>query len=776
MAYYRFGPFELDAARGELRKNGTRIPIQNQPFQVLRTLVERPDHVISREDLRQAIWASDTFVDFEHGLNAAMSKIRRALGDAAEGPRYIETVPGKGYRFIAPVKNHEPAPRPAPSVQDGSRDSIGRPMALGATKGDEDAWRAGFSRHIDERQASASLPGPDSSPARTNVPPSSSVSKKWVIGAVIAAALVGGLAMLLKTPDRAAHLSVVGPVVEFSVAPPPGSIFAPPLSRQEFAISPDGARLVFTATGPNGTSIWIRELASLDMRPVAGTEGAWSVFWSPDSRSVYFSVKRVLKEANLDTGSTRSVGNLPFLAALGTWRAKGDLLLYLGPHSIYELNVANGALKSITGLDLRLPQFLPHSDHVLNLFVDPTAGGYRARVSGFESGTSAALMLTDSKVQYASPSHPGEPGMLLYVRQGSLLAQPFEAERSRLAGEPLPIAQNVVYFGPSAQASFSVSDNGALVVQSGWPLSELHWYDRAGREVGTLGQPAPYVGTLRISPDGRYVAAGIWTPASGAPDLWLFTTDGRESRRLTYPPASHARPVWSPDGNRLAFTTSRISAPFLATLALRETGGEQPVMNQASREEAIRANQIQMPTDWSRDGRFIAFDTGLGEEEQEAWLADTSNGNVMPLLRGESAHWAVAFSPEGRHIAFLSAESGTPEVYVQGFDPLSSPHLVGVPSQLSTGGAWFVRWRPDGRELFYVGIDNRLYAVPVRSGFQLGEPKALYRIPGIAQYGTTSDFQFDVSRDGQRFIMSTTGSVSAPPFTVIGNWQEKFHR
>ena len=731
----RFGPFELDAARGELRRNGTRIPIQNQPLQVLRTLVERADHLVSREDLRQAIWASDTFVDFEHGLNAAMSKIRRALGDAAESPRYIETVPGNGYRFIAPVKDHQPVSEmpPVPMPLNGSPESIEPSNA-----------QASFHRS----------------------------QKNWIIGAVTAAGVIWGLAVLLKTADRGAPR----PVVEFSIAPPPGSIFAPPVSRQGFAISPNGARLAFTATGPNGTSIWIRELASLDMRPVPGTEGAWSVFWSPDGRSVYFSAKRVLKETNLDTGSTRSVANPPFLTLLGTWRANGDLLLYLGPQSIYELKVNTGVLRPITDVDLRLPQFLPHSDRVLNLFVDPAAGGYRARVSEYLSGKSTFLMQTDSKVQYAPPSHPGEPGMLLYVRQGTLLAQPFDAERSQLAGEPLPIAQNVIYFGPSAQASFSVSETGVLVYQGGWPISELHWYDRAGRQVGTLGQPAPYVGTVRISPDGRHVAAGIWAPASGAPDLWLFSTDGRESRRLTYPPAAHSRAVWSPDGNRLAFSTSRISAPLLATLAVSETGDGQPVMNQASREQAIRVSQIQMPTDWSKDGRFIAFDTGMGEEEQEAWVVDTSNGNAMPLLRAKNAQWAVAFSPDSRHVAFLSAESGTPEVYVQGFDPLPSPHLLGAQSQVSTGGAWFVRWRPDGQELFYAGVDNRLYAVPVRTGLHFGEPKALFRIPGIAQYGTTSDFQFDVSRDGQRFIMSTTGSVSAAPFTVVQNWQEKFRR
>ena len=723
------GPLSSIQLREIYAKAGFPFPSQNQPFQVLRTLIERADNLVSREDLRQAVWATDTFVDFEHGLNVVMNKIRRALGDSAESPRYIETVSGVGYRFIAVVKAQSASPL-------------------------------------------------DGLPAQEVMPPLAPTHmlanrKVWITLATTAAALT---TLIWAAFFRTGHSAISRPVVEFTISAPPGTIFSPPISRQPFAISPDGTRLAFTATGPTGTHVWVRDLASLDMRALPGTEGAWVVFWSPDSRSIYYSVKRILKQADLATGSTRLVATLPFLASFGTWRSKTDLLLYLGPEVVYELSVENGTLRRVSGLDLRLPQFLPASDRILNLFVDPASERYRARVTQFGSGKSTSLMETDSGVQYVPPLRRGKPGTLLYIRAGSLLAQPFDAERLRLRGEPFPIEQNVTYFGQGARACFSASDNGVLVYQTGWPHSELIWYDRAGRVVGTAGRPAPYVGSLRISPDGRQLAAGVWNPDSGTADIWIFGASGQESRRLTYPPAGHSRPTWSPEGRLMAFSSSRIGAPRLESLA--STGGSQgqPLVAPASREQVARLNQIQMPTDWSRDGRFIAFDTGLGEEEQEVWLADRAEGSVEPLLRGEYAQWGGVFSPDSRHIAFVSTESGRPEVYVQAFDPMPSPHLVGARMQVLRDGAWIARWRPDGRELFYLGINNWLTALPIQAPFQFGEPKPLYRIPGTSQYGTTSDFQFDVTRDGQRFIMSTTGSASAAPFTVIQNWQEKFDR
>jgi Tol biopolymer transport system component/DNA-binding winged helix-turn-helix (wHTH) protein len=710
MGTFRFGPFELDADSGNLCKGGTRIRIQNQPFQVLRALVERAGAVVSREDLRQTVWSHDTFVDFEHGLNAAMNKVRQALGDSSDRPLYIETLPGQGYRFVAPIEKHP-----------GSADA----------------------------KAGLVPPAPLFLPA-----------KAWMALAGVASVFgIWGVATRLAINPGA----VPRHVLQFVIPPPPGTIFVPLINRQSFAISPDGTRLAFTATGPNETNIWIRELSSVDMRVVPGTEGAWSVFWSPDSRTILYSVKGILKQANLETGSARSVVSLPYIASSVTWRSNGHLLLYMNPKN-YELSVENGSLRELPGIGMRWPQFLPGGDRAIHVVFDPALGRYRAMTTDFASQKSATLMETDSRVQYAPPRRPGDPAYLLFMRGASLLVQPFDADRLRLAGEPLPIAQNVDYFSPTASACFSVSGNGVLVYQTGAPVSELKWYDRAGRAVGVAGRAAPYAGTVRISPDGRQLAAGVWSPDKGGMDIWIFGANARESRRLTSGPAVYTRPVWSTDGKQVAFGRALGGPPQIATLDLAEGAKEQAI--------PIAFFQVRLPTDWSPDGRFIAYDNSMGE----VWLADRAGGKVTPLLHNKSSESGAVFSPDGKWIAFVSEESGRPEVYIQAFEAAPSPRLVGQKRQISKDSGWIVRWRPDGRELFYIGADNWLHAAPVEAPLKFGDPRPLFKIEGVAQYNTTNDFQFDVTRDGQRFIMSTAGSVPPPSFTVIENWQDKFRR
>ncbi|MGA8030290.1 MAG: hypothetical protein WB992_24365 [Bryobacteraceae bacterium] len=174
--------------------------------------------------------------------------------------------------------------------------------------------------------------------------------------------------------------------------------------------------------------------------------------------------------------------------------------------------------------------------------------------------------------------------------------------------------QNVTYFRPSASGCFSVSDTGVLVYQTGFPISELNSYDRSGRVIGTVGRSLPYVGTLRISPDGRRVAAWIWSPGKGGMDIWIFEANGRESRRLTYPPATHARPVWSPDGKRVVFASTRSGPPSLASADVAESKQQQPLM---AFSQVPPVEQIQMPTDWSKDGRFGSSIPALGRKNRK---------------------------------------------------------------------------------------------------------------------------------------------------------------
>ena len=599
-------------------------------------------------------------------------------------------------------------------------------------------------------------------------------------GIIAVAAFAAGLAVALGGTViyfKARVVPAPSQVVQFVIQPPPNSIFAAPISRQPFAISPDGTRLALTATGPTGTHIWIRDLASLEMRQIPGSEGAWGMFWSPDSQSVLFSVNGTLKQANLANGSTQLIAHIPFHVISAAWRSPGEMFLNVGSET-YEVLAESGEVRKLPGQEMRWAQFLPKSDRYLRVRFTPRLGRYQAVVTDFTTQKSTPLMEVDSRVQYAPPRLSGDVGSLVFVRRGVLLAQGFDAERLRLIGNPIPIAQNIVTFGPTASACFSVSDNGVLVYQAGYPLSELRWYDRQGRVDSTAVHPASFTGNVRAlrgdkRGDKNSVVATQWNFETGGTDIWIFDQNGRENRQLTYSSGSHIRPVWSPNGGSIMFGGSLTIGPRLKMIE-RAPGATEHFLNEALKLPAVA--ELQIPTDWSSDGKWILYDTSLGEENRQVWLADATTGATTPFLQGDSSQWGAAFSPDGTQVAFISDQSGRPEVYVQSVGSTPVPQLVGERHRVSHDGGWLVRWRADGRELFYAGVDARLYAMSMEHDVATGQAKALFEIPGRPQYGTATDFQFDVQADGQRFVMTTAASAAPPPFTVIQNWQETFHR
>jgi DNA-binding winged helix-turn-helix (wHTH) protein len=230
-----FGPFEYDESSGELRKHGTRIRLQGQPLQILTTLLRRPGQPVSREEFQQELWQGSTFGDFDHGLNAAVNRLRQVLGDSADQPRYIETLPGRGYRFIAPVEIA--SPKVVPELP--------------------------------------SLPVREETEALTGQPALKRASRKWWIAAV---ALIAGVAIGYIATRSTREQPLLAPL-RFTVAPPSGYVFEPATSRQSFALSPDGSKLAFTAMDGAGLfSVFVRDFRTLEPRLMPHSSGAHSVF------------------------------------------------------------------------------------------------------------------------------------------------------------------------------------------------------------------------------------------------------------------------------------------------------------------------------------------------------------------------------------------------------------------------------------------------------------------------------------------------------------------
>jgi DNA-binding winged helix-turn-helix (wHTH) protein len=287
-----FGSFQLDPDTGSLEKHGVRVRLPRQPARILTFLAQRAGTVITREELREQVWASDTFVDFEHGLNAAINKLRQALGDSAEKPRFIETLPGQGYRFVAAVRTEPPKQ---------------------ATQ-----------------EASAPEPVRALSPIQVPAPTPRGIS--WpvllAVGALAAGLLVTATWVIARREPSPVRLLRA----KFIIPAPDGFAFQPAGVRQAFAISPDGSRLAFTATGNDGQfRLWIRDLASLEAREVPAARGAHTVFWSPGSEALYFGVDRSLRRVTADGGSYQIISDLPRLVPpLGTWISPDRILLSYG--------------------------------------------------------------------------------------------------------------------------------------------------------------------------------------------------------------------------------------------------------------------------------------------------------------------------------------------------------------------------------------------------------------------------------------------------------------
>ena len=473
-----------------------------------------------------------------------------------------------------------------------------------------------------------------------------------------------------------------------------------------------------------------------------------------------------MRRSTLDNDSFQVVCDTPPMMLTGAVLGP-DLLISCRTNN-FVVPVSGGQPKAIKDFH-PWPQALPDGKHLLYTVFDARSGHHSVRaVKRGEPETVKHLLESDSRAMYTpSVLHP-ETGDLLYVRAGNILAQRFDPRSISLDGEPLPVVSQTYSFLAAGAADFSVSNNGTLAYRRYQSRSQLAWVNRRGEVTKTVGPANVNVKQGRLSPDGRKVAAPIYGIAGGVNDLWIIDAETNASRRLTAGRGHVDNPIWAPDSTRLAFNRAYDLPPKLFV------GG----LGAQDADEQLPEDYFQVVSDWSLDGRFIAFTNSSSainnELKGDVWLIDMARGRKVIRLIITPFHEAYpTFSPDGRWLAFTSDESGRTELYIQAFAAGEAPHLTGERYVISKTGALALRWRRDGRELFFLSSNGRLPSVPIALAPvpKIGEAVPLFPIALEARSALHSPTGFDASTEGQKFLIPIVSSPEKSEIVVMQNWE-----
>jgi eukaryotic-like serine/threonine-protein kinase len=552
--------------------------------------------------------------------------------------------------------------------------------------------------------------------------------------------------------------------------PPEQNMYFPaPLSfpARDVSVAPNGHTIAVVAyresAGKN--AIWIYELGSQGPRSLADTEGASYPFWSADGRFLAFFADGKLKKLDVSGGQVQVLCDAPSGRG-GTWNKDGVIVFTPDASpggSLYRVSASGGTPTRISNPDAnrgesshRWPLFLPDGKHYLYM-----AANFAGRkdtdaifVGSLDSNEKRFVVQATANAAYAAP------GYLVFYHDKTLLAQPFDLKRFALTGEATTLLTEIQYQPQVARAVFAVSDSGLLVAQtgSGVALSQPVWFDRKGNDVGAVGKPDVY-GNVSIAPNGRSVALDKTEMESQNIDIWEYELQRDSAKRLTFGVGFEMLPVWSPDGTRLVYSSNQMLG---TDLYMKNADGTQEEKSIAQDEFA------KFSSDWSRDGKHILYNRGT-----DLWLLTLPELKASLFLKAMSILRDGRFSPDGRWVAYASNETGKWEIYVTSF-----PEARGK-WQVSTGGGEQPRWRGDGKELFYLSSDRKMMAVSVTAGanFDADPPVALFQATPRQPVTSTDQSVYDVTRDGQRFLINTpVKQVEAPPMSVVLNWSAKLNR
>ena len=572
----------------------------------------------------------------------------------------------------------------------------------------------------------------------------------WTLATALAVVCIAGLVLW-----RGRQPTGAGPAVaRFQVLPPDKTTWAFPLGAYDGSnsgtISPDGTMLAFVAADASGKALlWLRPIDSFTARSLPGTENAAFPFWSPDSRFVAFFTQTRLKKAPADGGPAQTISEIASTARGGTWNGQGTILFATAGSAILRVSAEeSGQPAPVTKPDAanpghQWPSFLPDGQR----FLYYGAGTGEVFLGSLESGTGKRLLKSDTNAVFAPP------GDILFIREGALFAQRFDLTRSELVGEPTPIAERVSWnLPPWHLGAFSVSANGRLTyrltVGNG---SQFAWFDRTGKQTAAVGPRGDYFSPA-LSPDETKVAF-TRRDDQAAGDIWTMDLLRQTLSRFTFDAGSEIYPVWSPDGQTIAYESTRDG------LFAKNADGT------GAARRLLATPSSLIPVQILPDRKLLLFfaDFGTATGFDIHVLPLSPEAKPTPAIHTSATEVEPELSPDGRWLAYATTATGNFEVFVQPFP------ATGEKRQISSSGGRQPRWRADGRELFFVTNDRKFYAADVRPGptFEFSPPRFLFNMPANTISVRNS---YVPSRDGQRFLVNVLIDTDVSPIHVDLNW------
>jgi Tol biopolymer transport system component len=548
----------------------------------------------------------------------------------------------------------------------------------------------------------------------------------------------------------------IRPVTRSVITLPPGDRL-PRADEPFIALSPDGTQLAYVATRGSTQQIYLRAMDSFEARPIAGTEGATSPFFSPDGQSLGFLASGKLKKVSVAGGAATTLGDAGLLRG-ASWGSAG--MIAFAPTNaspLQEVPDAGGASEPLTHFKKgesshRWPYFLPGGKAVL-FASGPQGTDGQLAVQAVKSGERKNLVQGAMQPRYAPSGH------LLYVQSGTLVAAPFDAERMAVTGAAVPMVENVLQSAVTGAAQYSTSVTGSLVYVSGKVDAEqrnLVLVSRAGKEQ-LLAVPVNNYERPNLSPDENKVAVNIQEQGS---QIWTYDLMRGTLTRLTFEGGLNITPLWTRDGERIAYCSNREGPLRIFWQRADGSGGA---------EKLTGSDYTRVPISWSGDGQVLAFDEISPTTGYDIWVLNLKDHKEQPFLRTRFYEASPMFSPDGRWIAYVSDESGRYEIYVQ---PYPGP---GGKWQVSTDGGTEPHWTMNGRELVYRNGDKVIVVgVATQPTFSTGKPRILFEGPYVSPAINTRTW--DASLDGQRFVMlKPVRQEQAPPtqINVVLNWFEE---